>query len=432
MRDIKVSQLRHQNPDLFSHPSQKNPSSKQKNPALNLPKEVPYIPPQQKGSSKYALWIIAIGCIASLVFAMSRLLESAVVTITPKTIPIALDVTDVFTATKDSVDPSELSYIVMSLSGDTSISLPATETTATNGFSKGKVTMFNAYSTTPFRIVKNTPIRGTNGVLYKVDNLFYIPGYTKEDGNIVPGTIDVDVTCATSGAIGDVDSTDFSVPYFNKRPQAGKIFGRTKTPMAGGIVNVVHTIPKSSADSAYQSLKNKLRDSLISKTKVQVPDGYLFYNDATVFTTDDTVAVPTSDTKDVPVGLHGKLTSYLIKQDSLINAIVTKFVNNYNGETVSIPKISSLTFSPQSDKPLDPDNDTSINFTFDGTVKIIWDVKTEDVKNQLAGSQKASFQNILSSVAGVENANIVIKPFWKQTFPTDPERIKVNVLPVTD
>ena len=183
---------------------------------------------------------------------------------------------------------------------------------------------------------------------------------------------------------------------------------------------------------AYQSLKDKLQQSLIAKTRVQVPDGYLFYSGATVFTTDDTVVAPYSRTDQIPLALHGKLTTYLIKQDPLVKNIVSTFVNNYNDEPVMIPKLSSLIFVPSSDKPFDPDNDTTITFTFDGSAKILWNVNIDDVKNQLVGVEKSAFEGILAGIPGVENADVVIKPFWKQAFPTDPKKINVDVISPTN
>ena len=399
-----------------------------KNPAAMLPKEVPFVPSEPKGSSRHGLWIVAVICIIGLVASLSFLFESAVVNIVPKSIPIALDATDMFTAVKDSTDTNTLSYMIMSIPGDVSVVLPATETKNVSDFAKGTVTLFNNYSKVPFRIVKNTPILSANGVLYKVDNLVMIPGYTKSATGTIPGTIDVTVTCATSGEIGNVDTSDFTIPYFAKRPEAGFVYAKTKTSIAGGISGILHTVPRSASDAAYQSLKDKLRAKLISQTKVQVPPGYLFFDGAVVFDTDDTVLTPYSKDTQIPLGLHGKLTTYLIKEDTLVKNIVTKFVSGYAGEPVTIPKLSSLVFVPPTSPAFSPADDTSITFNFEGSLQILWTIKTDDIKNTLASSPKNDFEKILSGISGVEKADMVIKPFWKQSFPEDPKRITVNVL----
>ena len=408
------------------------PASK-KNPAIDLPKEVPFTPSRPQNSSKHGLWIIAVICIVALIASLSYLFETATVIVTPKTIPVALDATDMFTADKDSTDPDALSYTVMSLSGDTSIVLPTTEDKDVANYATGKVTLYNTYSSSPFKIVKGTQLKAPNGLLYKVNDLVYIPGYSKAIGGNIAGSIEVSITALNPGEDSNItDNSNFTIPYFAKRPQNGKVYARSKAPISGGLTGKFHTVPQDTADAAYQTLKDKLRASLIAKTKVQVPDGYLFFDGATIFTTDDSVVTSFSKDTQIPLALHGKLTSYLIKQDSLVKNIVTKFVSNYNDEPVTIPKISSLSFVLPSDKALDPDNDKSVTFSLDGTTKILWTVNGSEIKSLLAGRSKSTLNDILTEATGIDKIDVVIKPFWKGSFPSDQKRIAVDVLNPTN
>ena len=417
-------------PTSTSQPGKREPRtfSIDPNPARSLPKEVPFIPSKPKGSSKHGLWVIAIISIIGLIIAASFLFESARVTIIPKTLPLAFDSTDTFTATKDSTDTDTLTYMVMSLSGDTSITLPSTQTKDVQNFAKGTVTLFNKYSTSPFKIVKGTPIKASNGMMYKIDSQVMIPGYSKTSSGIVPGAIDVGVTAENPGESENIDVSDFSIPYFATRPQAGKVYAQSKTAISGGLSGVLNTVAPDTANAAYQSLKDKLRASLVSKARVQIPDGYIFYDGATVFQTDDTIAVPYSKNSDVPLGLHGTLTAYLLKQDSLVKNIVKKNVNDYAGETVTIPKITSLAFVLASNSGQNPDTDTTITFSLNGNAKILWNIATDDIKKSLVSKQKTSFSDIMAAAPGVEKADLLIQPFWKQSFPEDPKKIKVDVV----
>ena len=435
IQDIKKPAPRNQQPPStpVSRPVSRAPESapnsfpKRKNPAISLPKEVPFVPSTPKGSSKHGLWIIAVVCIIVLVGSLSFLFASATVTVIPKTVPIAFDETDVFTANKDSTDPAALSYTEMSLEGDVAITLPSTQTSVVNSFATGTVTFFNDYATSPFKIAKNTVIKAANGQTYTTNAQISIPAYKASINGNIPGSIDVDVTAATSGEIGDLSDTDFTIPYYAKRPQNGKIYVKLKTPIAGGFSGLMYTIPQASADAAYQSLKDKLLASLTQKTKAQIAPGYLYYDGATLFTTDNSVNIPYSKNSQIPISLHGKLTSYLIKEDSLVQNIATKFVNGYNNESVSIPKISSLTFVLPPNKPLDPVNDTSVTFSFSGTASILWAVDQNNIKSLLVGQPKSDFESILSGLTSVDKADVSIKPFWKQSFPSDIKNITINV-----
>jgi hypothetical protein len=45
----------------------------------------------------------------------------------------------------------------------------------------------------------------------------------------------------------------------------------------------------------------------------------------------------------------------------------------------------------------------------------------------LAGKKQDSFQAIITQFPGVLEAHARIEPFWKNTFPTDPKAIKVDI-----
>lgn len=394
-------------------------------PRIVLPREVPFEPSEPQHSSRYALWYIAVACVIGFLFALSFLFEHASVTVTPKSVPVAFDATDTFTAQKDSKAPDVLVYTEMTLSGDESMKLPSTQTKTEAVPATGRVVLYNTYATSPYKLVKNTRLATTAGKIYRINTAVTIPGYTKSGTTVTPGSVEVDVTAAVAGEDSNIDTGDFTLPGLAGTPQASKIYGRTKTPIAGGLSGTIYSIGQDAANAALGTLQTKLKASLIAKAKVQVPDGYLFYDGATSFQTDDAVKAPYSKTSDVPLALHGTLAAYLIKEDTLSRAITQKFVSQYNGEAVTIPKIESLTLVPGA--PLVPATDTTFSFTLSGSADIVWVIKPDEIQALLAGKKKADFQQILAGEAGVNKAQVVIKPFWKQSFPEDISRIAVTV-----
>ena len=395
-------------------------------PASRLPKEIPFEPSEPKYSSRYGVWYIAGICLVILLFSLSFIFEHATVTITPKQIPLSFDVTDSFVAQKDSTDPDAISYTVMKLDGSESIKIPGTPAEGTSIASRGKVVVYNNFTSTAYPLIKNTRLQSADGRIYRIQSAVTIPGYTKSGTTTTPGSIEADVYADVGGEVGNLDKGDLTLPAFKDKPQFDKIYARTKIPIAGGLSGASYTVSADAASTAGASLKDKLKASLIAKAKVQVPDGYLFYDGATSFVADDTPQTPSSTTADVPVALSGTIYAYLIKQDTLVKAIAKKFVSQYNGESVTVPNISSLTLTPAG--TLDPSNDNSFSFTMGGDGKLLWSVDDQGIRLALAGKSKSEFNNILSTVSGIDKADMVIKPFWKRSFPDSIARITVNVL----
>jgi len=414
---------------ISREPRTVKPAPASPEPLPPLPQEIPYEPYEPKAprrSSRYALWYIAAACVIGFLFSISFLFEHASVTITPKSVPVAFDTSDSFTAQKDGTDPDTIIYTQMTLSGDESIKLPSTQSKTDAQFAAGRVLLYNTYSTAAYKLVKGTRLATPDGHIYKIDAAASIPGYTKtKDGTVTPGSVEVSVTAALSGEGENIAQSDFTVPGLAGTAQAAKIYGRTKTAIAGGISGTIYTIPADAANAALGTLQTKLKTSLIEKAKVQVPDGYMFFPGATVFATDDSVQAPYSKEQQVPIALHGTLTAYLIKTDTLITAIAENAVSQYNSEAVTIPKLASLAIVPSA--PLSPQTDQSFSFTLLGSADVIWTIHPEDIQEALAGKKKADFQNILGEVTGVERAEVTLKPFWKRSFPTDASRIGVSI-----
>ncbi len=390
-----------------------------------LPRELPFEPVPPVRSSRYGLWYIAVGLIVVFLFSLSYLFEHASVTIEPKSSPIAFDTTDTFTAEKDTTNEGAVVFTVMNLSGDESVKIPSTQSKEESLPAKGRVLLYNEYSAAAYPLVKTTRLSTQDGKVYRLDTGVVVPGYKKSGTTITPGSVEVSVTADQKGEASNLENADFTLPGLAGSPQATKIYGRTKTALSGGMSGTVYSISQDVANAALGTLQAKLKSSLISKAKVQVPDGYIFFDGATVFDADDAVQVPYSKEKDVSLALHGTLTAYLIKEDTLVAAIAAKSISQYGGEPVTIPQIASLVAAPAG--VLDPKKDTTFSFTLSGQASIVWTVSLSDVAGLLAGKKKSDFPELLRSFSGVERADVLIKPFWKGSFPKDAARISVEL-----
>ncbi len=392
--------------------------------ARTLPHEVPFEPIDQPRSSRYGMWYVAVFFVIVCLFSLSFLFEKATITITPKSMPVAFDSSDTFTAEKDSSLDNTIIYTEMTLSGDQSIRLPSTVSKTETMPAKGRVVLYNAYTNAPYKLVQNTRLGTPDGKIYRINTGVVIPGYTKAGGTVIPGSVEVDVTAANPGEDENIDNSDFVLPGLAGTVQATKIYGRTKTAITGGVSGTIYSIPADAANAALGTLKDKLETTLIAKAKAQLPDGYVLFDGATSFTPDDSVQAPYSKDQQVPLALHGTLTAYLIKESSLVQAIAEKSISQYNEEPITIPDLSSLTMKPVGS--IIAGSDASFDFSLLGTAKIVWTVSSTDVANLFAGHKKSDLEILLSNVLSIDKAEVVLKPFWKQSFPNDPNRITVT------
>jgi hypothetical protein len=275
----------------------------------SLPREVPYEPDEPKPTSRYGLWYLAVAVVIGFLFSLSFLFEHANVSITPKSVALAFDTTDSYSAQKDTVADSTIAYTQMTLSGDESIKLPSTESKTDSQTATGTVILYNAYSKTPYALVENTRLATPAGKIYRINAAVSIPGSTGSGTTFVPGSVTVGATAAEPGEDSNIDKSDFSIPGLAGTPQFAKVYGRTNSAMAGGTSGTVYTVPTDAANAALGTLGDKLKASLIAKARAEVPDGYILYDGATTFASDNSVQAPYSKTPEVPLVLHGTLTA---------------------------------------------------------------------------------------------------------------------------
>ena len=389
------------------------------------PKHVPFHPQEPKQTSKKALWYLAVVAVIAFVFSLSFLFESASVTIVPKSTPVSLDSGDVFSAYKDSTADDVIAYTEMTLSGEQSITIPATETKTLSESASGTVILYNTYSTAPYKLAVNTRLETPGGKIYRISSGVSIPGYKKSGTTVTPGSIEVKAVASEAGEAGNLERSDFTLPGLKNTAQYSKIYARSKTAFTGGVTGTMYVVPQESAEAAFSTLEEKLRASLSAKAKVQVPDGYIYYEGATIFTPGAAVDAPYSKEQEVPLALSGTLTAYLLKEETVISAMAKKFVSQYSGEGVHIPKLRDLAVvMAESAKP---EKNGILTFSLSGETPIVWDVDSKAIAEVLAGNKKSDFDTLLTDVVGIDSAITVIKPFWKQSFPKESKRITVSV-----
>ncbi len=392
-----------------------------------LPREIPFEPTVTKESPKYTLWYVAGVCLVAFLLSLSFLFESATVKVTAKTLALDFDSSDQFVASKDTNDEDAISFTIMTLSGTETMKLPGTASKKLNEYATGTVMLYNNYRSTSYPLVKGTRLVTPDGKEYKLTSAVSIPGYKNTASGIVPGSIEAKVIASVAGDIGNIEKADFTLPGLKNTAQETKIFGRTKSAITGGVTGDVYSISQSSADSAVGELTVKLKNSLTSKAKVQVPEGYLFYDGATTFKLDGGAQALYSKEKDVPIVLKGTMSAYLIKKDTLLKSIVMTEVSQYGGEEVTIPALSNLKLVPKDANSISPLTDTVFKFGLIGHADIIWTVPVSEIKNSLVSAKKVQFEGLAGGIKAIDKATVVIKPFWKRTFPKNPDRIKVVI-----
>lgn len=381
--------------------------------------------PPRRGSKKPLLkrkffWIASAILFLLLIFLVSTVFAGADINVEPRQEKSAIDGT--FTAVRNSEEEGGITYQVMALSDSVSTEIPATQEQEVKERASGQILVYNSHSSASQRLIKNTRFETSDGKIYKIDESVVVPGTTVENGEIVPGSIEVTVYADEPGEEYNIGLTDFTIPGFKGDPRFETFYARSKTEIDGGFSGTKRSPAEDDLNEARQKLEEELREGLSQSAFAQKPEGFTLYQDALDIVFDELTIEESG--RDVTVTQRGTLQALIFNTRKLETFIAEQSLASYEGAPVRVPNLTDLDFTLVSQDT--PAEQNQVQFTLSGGVTVVWEIDKEGLQEQLAGLPKGEFQRVLADYPNINRAEASIRPFWKRSFPDNAEDIDVK------
>ena len=380
---------------------------------------------------KYTAIILILIIAGALGYSISTVFAQAIVTVTPKTASTAINIS--VTTQKEPVSDGSLGYDLISINKTESQTITATTTAVVSQKASGKIVIYNSYSDAPQTLIATTRFQTADGLIYRIPKAVVIPGETVSNGKAVPGSIEVIVDADQPGSQYNIAPTDFTIPGFQSNPAYYSAFyARSDGSMTGGASGEVPVISASQRAAAVNQLNQTLQTELLSAAQNQTPSAFVFFPAAANIVYQ---ALPDGQTSSsslsVTINEEGTLEAAIFNVSDLSGYVASNVLNDYTSSTsINITNLSSLQFQPEGTviTDLSASSTDPITFNLNGNATFVWQFDQDQLKKDLAGQSKKNAPNILSqSYPGIEQADIVIRPFWLSTIPSDPSKIKVAI-----
>lgn len=385
---------------------------------------------EQPRRPRYALWAAGVVVFSIFLFFLFSLLWSgAKVVVMPKTVDVSVNGT--FMAKKNA-DAASMPFELMTVVRETTKNVPAQGTETVSVPAKGQIIVYNDYSGAAQRLITNTRFETPGGFVYRIHEAITIPGQTKTGGKTVPGNVEVTVYADQPGEKYNIGLTDFTIPGFKgDSARYQKFYARSKTPMSGGFSGTRPKILDSDISAAQAAMEAELSAGLKADAEGQVPDGYLLYPDGQFISFESLPSTIAEGSSSATLKERGTLYGALFAKDKLARfAVAAGHAVVYEGVPVTLSAPEELAFSVVNKSNAKPWNDGQFAFTLNGLTKAVWGFDENQFKNDLSGKTKAALQTVLSGYPGIDSATVSIRPFWKNVFPDNPEKISVETAPV--
>lgn len=384
--------------------------------------KIPKIDRAGFSSRRFALWSIAIVSVLFLIFSFTGLFAGATIKVTPKQEKSIID--GVFSLSQEE-KKSGLLFEVMILAEEKSMDIEATKEQQVDRKAAGEIVVYNSYSSSPQRLIKNTRFEAPDGKIYRIKNSIVVPGMRVKDGKNTPGSVDVVVYADEPGEEYNRQFSDFTIPGFKGDPRYKDFYARSKSEIKNGFSGIVRVPSDNAVSNARETLRNELKKTLTEQVYTQKPEGFVAYKDGIFITYDDNDNV-TNTSKDVAtVTERATLHGIIFKEDVLAKFIAEQTLASYEGEDIKILNLKDLDFKiidKENSSPLKGDLKASIS----GNVNIVWVIDDIALSKALTGVPKKQFQDVLAQFPYIQRAEATIRPFWKRTLPDEAKNIKIE------
>lgn len=365
---------------------------------------------------KIAFFIIII--FLGLFFLIS-LFEKATVTIYPKKALAEIDET-LNIVENDSLNSEfELGYRKLEFSREEEIITKATGEEKVSEKASGEITVFNEFTEKSQRLIKNTRFESPDGKIYRVLDSIEVPGFTEENGKIIPGKLDITVYAENPGEDYNIGKVDFTIPGFKGQEQFDYFYAKSKTDIQGGFDGIRKIISESDLEQAKNNLQNKLKENIIKDLQEQLPKNLVAIYSDDLFTFSDPIQ-ENSGSDELKIKMTGNLSAKVIDKSQLSKKLAEKNLNEYRrNEEILITNIDELEINYLAEEEM------SIHIK--GEAKFEWQNDENLLLESLLGIERSKTKDVFSGFSGISKGEVLIFPPWKSSFPDKKDDIDINV-----
>lgn len=290
---------------------------------------------------------------------------------------------------------------------------------------RGKILVFNAYSSASQVLVQNTRFLSKEGKLFRLTRAITVPGAAVDGGRIVPRSIEAEVIADQIGEDYNIGPTAFTIPGFQGSPKFNGFYGESRSAMTGGAKGEVTVATRDDIEKAKAEVFKTLSDIIDKDFSAKLPAGLAMVDGAketkvaeqTVSTQPDTRADKFS------VTLRMTISAFLFAESDLRVLIQELAAQKLGADKEIIPDKEEIIY-----KKAQPDFSKGImRLDVEARETIQSKLDIDRLKQDLVGRSQSELESLLSTMPSLENSLVKLWPFWTKSVPKNPDKIEIIV-----
>jgi|GEM_PF-2424802 len=362
--------------------------------------------------------------LGSVVYLMTGKAHVALVPVSKAVdIQIIVQASDVFTAVDDAFAKIPGQLLDVSKTAEHMVTATGTRDVASKA--RGKITVYNEYSSSPQTLVTNTRFGSSTGKVYRTLQSVVIPGSTVSASKTVAGTLTVDVIADAPGTEYNIPAGKFIIVAFQEKGDTNKVqsfYGVSDAAMTGGASGPSVVVTQANYDAAKNAATSAVQTELSAALFALGADLQVLEANKSSITSVTSSANPDDAAQSVTVTVVGGIKTIAFRKKDLQDLIAGAILKKEH--LVVNPEQLQLSFS---DVAFKADIGTLL-FTVSIQGKGYSPINTETIQRDIAGKSAPDIRDYFRNKEGVESATVSLSPFWVRSVPSNIGKIDVQLL----
>lgn len=379
-------------------------------------------PPHPPRRSRWWLWGLAAICILALGGLSLFAFRATTVSVIPKSHTVVFDETSTFTAyPAASAATGTLSYTVQISDLEDSEVVPSQGTTHAETKASGSIIVYNNYSASSVKLIKNTRFETPDGLVFRVPAEVLIPGKK----GTAPGSVSITVVADKAGDKYNVGPiAKFTLPGLKSSPDMyATVYAKSTTAFTGGFIGDRPAVAPGALEKALSSVRARLESKARAAGGAR-GDSAVVFPELMRITYQE---LPNTTEAGGGVRIHEKAHVVMPVFPAAAFAQTVAKAVSADAEGAPIKIVAGKDFGAHTANTSSALGAGPVNFTLTGQAELVWEVDVEALAQALAGRDSQAFQTIVNGFSGIQEAHARIEPFWKTSFPGNAADIKVDV-----
>ncbi len=304
-----------------------------------------------------------------------------------------------------------------------SLVFPATGKKYVSKKASGKITIYNAYSSVPQKLVASTRFVAPDGHIFRLASAVTVPGAKIVDGKIEPSSIEASVVADQPGANYNVGSSPrFEIPGFKGTARYSTFYGESTTAMIGGYIGEVAYPTDEDIRKAKIVMAKTLEDGARSAITSKIPTDFKMVQDAFLFgITKQTVNPDTNSAGEFSIFAEADLSLMAFREQDMAVLLGERAVKE-KGPDYNV-KSSTLTYG---DSRVDMVVGR-MTVAVDYNAVLARNLAPEEIKSKMLRKSESELTAMFMSMRELEKAEVSFWPFWVKRVPATGAKVNVIV-----